>query len=583
MQLEAMVLGRKGRYKLLKNIFLLLDRDVRRMPVAFVLILVVAMLDVIGVGLIGTLVAMLLNVNEGRSIALLPGVNKIIHDFLLTPMHLMAIVLSLFCVKGVISVLASREIFRFSENLLIRLRLRLMRAYQESSYLEHLSRGTPSYIRATLGYANQTTRSAELLLTLFSEGFVASALIIYLLTVNWVAVTSLGLIVAVGVFGFNRIFGRRLQETGTMRNRASKAALMAVQEGLIGFKENRVLRAERYFRERLSVASVGLARAQVYAKTVSVLPRYLFEITIVAIFFLIVVTHSQNGSSFSSILPVVAVFAAVAMRIGPSVSVLMTGMSQLHLNSPAITALVDDLRPRSREKNSWSKDPSFPQGSQFRSLALDEVSFSYPDVETKALDSISLELNEGEIIGIIGDSGSGKSTLVDIILGLLAPQSGRVILNGCSDTNGVKGRNLSVAYIPQDILVMDRSLSENVTLTRKTSDTQKPRLKNALQAAQLWDSIQTGSIGLETKLGEDGSRLSGGQKQRVAIARAIYHDREILVFDEATSALDKTTEEAVLNAVQAIRGKYSIIIISHNLSTVQKCDRIYHLKDGKIK
>ena len=218
----------------------------------------------------------------------------------------------------------------------------------------------------------------------------------------------------------------------------------------------------------------------------------------------------------------------------------------------------------------------------FKSLKIDNISFQYPNAKTKAINSVSFEIHSGESIGIIGPSGSGKTTLIDILLSLLKPQEGRILYNSALLSEKEGNWRSQIAYLPQQVFLIDSSLKLNVALGDDESSFDEKRLTSALKKARLSELADQLPQGVDTLLGERGIRLSGGQRQRVALARAFYHGRNILVMDEATSALDNETEREIVNEIELLKGEVTMIVIAHRLTTLQHCDKIFKLKDGQI-
>jgi ATP-binding cassette, subfamily B, bacterial PglK len=218
----------------------------------------------------------------------------------------------------------------------------------------------------------------------------------------------------------------------------------------------------------------------------------------------------------------------------------------------------------------------------FKELTINQASFSHDGMKHPALQNISLKIVAGETIGLIGPSGSGKTTLVDLSLGLLEAQSGSLELNGITLKKSLHEWRSQVAYIPQQVFLIDNSLRCNVALGEEDAEIDELKLHKALEQAHLSELVKQLPHGLQTIVGERGVRLSGGQRQRVALARAFYHGRSVLVMDEATSALDEDTETVIINEIQRLKGQKTMIVIAHRLSTVQNCDRIYRLEHGRI-
>ena len=222
------------------------------------------------------------------------------------------------------------------------------------------------------------------------------------------------------------------------------------------------------------------------------------------------------------------------------------------------------------------------QKTSFKDLRLRNVVFSYHNKQQLALEDISMKIQSGDSIGLIGLSGSGKTTLLDILLGLLEPQSGDIEFNGRQLQDNLEEWRSQVAYLPQQVFLIDNSMRCNVALGVEESVIDETKLREALRQARLSELVEQLPEGVDTILGERGVRLSGGQRQRVALARAFYHGRSVLVMDEATSALDNETEKEIVAEIQRLKGQKTMIVIAHRLTTVQHCDRIYRLEQGRI-
>ena len=217
---------------------------------------------------------------------------------------------------------------------------------------------------------------------------------------------------------------------------------------------------------------------------------------------------------------------------------------------------------------------------KFSSLKLNDVSFKYPGANMYSLKNISLEIKSGDAIGIIGGSGAGKSTLVDLILGLIEPCDGKITYNGVSFGLVLRQWMDRVAYLPQQVFLIDDSLRRNISIG--CNDIDENGVIIALKKAKLLDFVERLPDGVETKVGERGVKLSGGQRQRVALARAFYHNRDVLVMDESTSALDSDTEYEIVKEIQKHKGERTIIAIAHRLSTLKYCDHIFELQNGAV-
>ncbi len=214
-------------------------------------------------------------------------------------------------------------------------------------------------------------------------------------------------------------------------------------------------------------------------------------------------------------------------------------------------------------------------------LILEDVSLAYPG-GAWILQGLNLAVNWGECVGIIGPSGSGKSTLFDVMIGLLPPASGSVSRRWCEISSNLDAWLSRIGYVPQSVYLSDESLRQNVAFGIPEEQINDRRVEQALKLARLDQFVSSLPLGAQTMVGEQGAAISGGQRQRIGIARALYHDPDVLLFDEATSALDGDTERLVVESIEALRGRKTIVVIAHRISTLAPCDRILTLSDGRL-
>ena len=216
-------------------------------------------------------------------------------------------------------------------------------------------------------------------------------------------------------------------------------------------------------------------------------------------------------------------------------------------------------------------------------IKLQEVTYTYPDAKQPALNKFNIEINKGDTIGFVGASGAGKSTLMDIILGLLEPTSGKLLINEKNAFDDIANWQRHIGFVPQQIFVIDDTIRRNIAFAIADNEIDNTRINTVLKLTQLEQFVESLPNGLDTILGEHGTRLSGGQRQRIAIARALYRDPDVLVFDEATSALDNLTELEITRAIETLAGSKTILIVAHRLSTIRTCNKILFMKEGKIR
>ena len=397
------------------------------------------------------------------------------------------------------------------------------------------------------------------------------------------------LVVALGtllpaLLGFLTL-SQRIKRWGQGSSVAREKILKAVAHGLGGLKETRVIGCEAYFQQELVVATHQEAAMETRFQSAQFIPRTLIEaLLVIAIVGFICFSQLFLKQDFQSVVSTMGVFALASFRLVPAGSQFVEGLGKLKNSVYTLDALYLDLK-EIEDQRLIDSQPKAPQAQALtfnKFLDLKNIVYRYPTAESLSLDKISLSIKQGESIGLIGSSGAGKTTLVDIILGLLVPESGDICVDGQSIYDDLSAWKRLVGYIPQSIFLLDDTVEKNIAFGVPENKIDSTRLWNAIKAAQLEELVQDLPQGVKTSVGERGVRLSGGQRQRIGIARALYHQREILVLDEATSALDNQTEQLISESIKALAGAKTLIIIAHRLTTIEHCDLIYVLEKGRV-
>jgi len=355
-----------------------------------------------------------------------------------------------------------------------------------------------------------------------------------------------------------------------------------VREGMDGLKEIRILGKEQYFYQIVHKNAKKQAFFGTKALTLSMAPKYMLELTMISFVVLFVLTTLLLGNNIDTLLPTLGMFGVASLRLLPAANTLIQSLIQIRYSRDSVSRLYNDQYKLKQFSGKEGHPVSAQIPKQFQVLKLDRVSFTYPQSEFKALNEISLEIKAGESIGLIGPSGSGKTTLVDMLLGLLEPQQGSIQYNEEEVKTVLQQWRSQAAYIPQQVFLIDDTLRHNVAFGIDNDKIDNDILQESLRQSKLIEVVEQLPQGVETVLGENGVRLSGGQRQRVALARAFYHGRDVLVMDEATSALDDQTEQEIVKEIDQLKGKKTMIVIAHRLTTLKHCDRIYKLEDGRI-
>ena len=469
---------------------------------------------------------------------------------------------------------------RFAFGVQVQLSQRLFTVYLRQPYTFHLQRNSAQLIRNVINEVGLFTFNGILPgMMLLTESLVLLGLCSLLLVVE-----PLGALIAVSVlgtaaWGFHRLTRGRIARWGEARQHHEGLRIQHLQQGLGGAKDVKLLGRETDFLEQYRVHNAQSARVGRLQATLQQLPRLWLELLAVSGLAILVISMLAQGRALEAVLPTLGLFAAAAFRLMPSVNRVLGAVQSLRYGLPVIDTLHEELKLAAPEPAAQNNNgvPAFQT-----EIRLTDIRYTYPSAATPALNGLSISIQKGEPVGFIGASGAGKSTLVDILLGLLTPDTGEVRVDDADIQAHLRNWQDQIGYVPQSIYLTDDTLRRNVAFGLPNEQIDDAAVQRAIQAAQLEEFVNSLPQGLETLVGERGIRLSGGQRQRVGIARALYHDPAVLVLDEATSSLDTATERGVMQAVRALHGTKTILIVAHRLSTVENCDRIYRLEQGRV-
>lgn len=571
--------------QILKKILFLLGEDVKKIPLLAILFFVVSLLDLLTLSLVPTYITLVIDPDLVLEGWMGPWFSKIGLPQEQKPLLVIfgSLLFGVFLFKSIVAIWVNYVIIDFSIKQQSNLRLLLMNVYQFLPYSDYLLRNSSNYIyniySLTMQFSNGVILSG---LRTLSDGMIVLVIFIVLAWNSIGALILLAVLLGIMVFVYNFFFSDKFKIYGAKVNQASVSLMQGINESMNGVKEIRIFGREECFYRKVHKATQEYAHYQTRFQVLSTSPRYLLEVLLIIFVTFFVTLSILFNYSTVEILPVIGLFGVASMRLMPIINGFYISFSQFNYNYDSISKLYNDLSLHSGKSRARDNDRSLILENSFSNLHLDKVSFYYTNLNNLVLNQISLTINAGDSIGIIGASGSGKTTLVNVILGLLSPQNGEIRYNGKLLSGSLSDWNNNVAYIPQQVFLIDDTLRNNVVLGFDESEVDESQLKNALHQAKLTEVINQLPQGIDTIVGEAGVNLSGGQKQRVALARAFYYNRTILVMDEATSAIDNDTEREVLEEIQYFKGKKTVIVIAHQLETLQYCDTIYKIKDSMI-
>ena len=448
-------------------------------------------------------------------------------------------------------------------------------------YAFFVQRNSASFNKTLLNECQEVIRGViEPLLNVGAKILVVGAIIGLLVAMDPMLAIVVVLLVG-GSYGALYVAVKKKQrQLGIDRVAANRERFKITGEAFTGIKDVKVLQREHSFVGQFRPASLQFSKAMASNSVIAKVPRYFFEAMAFGGIVLIVLYFLNAGQGIAQILPVLSLYAFAGYRLMPELQQLFQAAAQIRFNRAALDDLTNDLA--TIETGSISQ-PNTDVQAFHKVIEVKNVTYTYPGSAQPALDGIDLRIEKNQTVGLVGASGSGKTTLVDLLLGLYEPDCGCIQVDGIRlDNQTIGSWRKQVGYVPQQIFLTDDSIAANIAFGIPTLEIDMSRVRRAAGIAHLDEFIESLSDDYRTIVGERGVRLSGGQRQRIGIARALYHDPEVLVMDEATSALDGATESAVMEAINELSGRKTIILIAHRLTTVQQADVIWVLEKGQI-
>ncbi|MEL0626275.1 ABC transporter ATP-binding protein [Salinibacterium amurskyense] len=458
---------------------------------------------------------------------------------------------------------------------------KLFNAYIRAPWSDRLKRSTAQLVRlADVGIAN--TISSFLLPAMTMPTLVITAVSIFAVLVIAQPATALITVLYLGGMAvlLAAVVSRKSVQAGRANRDYSFAVATLMTDMVSALKEITLRNKASEVAEVVHANRIHTTRARANINFLSAVPKFVLDAALIG-GFLLVGGFAYIGGGLPDALAAIAIFGVAGFRLVPALTGFQSVLTVTHASSPHVQAVIDDIyqsRVYIERAETIGHDPI---GESPRSLALENVSFTYDGSTAPAIDEVTLNIPMGSTLGLVGSSGAGKSTLVDILLGLLVPSDGSIELDDEPLENVLASWRARVGYVPQDVAIFEGSIAQNVALVWNT-EFDPERVESALRRAQLWTTVESRPEGMNSPVGERGMSLSGGQRQRLGIARALYADPLILVLDEATSALDTKTESDVAAAIRSLRGEITIVSVAHRLSTIRDNDQVCFMRDGRI-
>lgn len=473
---------------------------------------------------------------------------------------------------------------KFVQTFSRRLSLALFSNFLYQPYEFHTYHNTSMLISRSTNDVSRFVSGLNVVISTLADITFCVITFIYLMVQEW-AVT---LIVFVGLGAvslfLNWLFRKKARAYGQRASELDAINLKAIHEGLSGIKEIKISNREKHFVDTYDVTRKESERLLIRQEVIFVIPRTFVEMVGMVGMLVALVLYSFLGNPPEKVVSVFSLLALAVIKLLPYISRISAQLNSFRIVSFAVVRVSEDIHllkemPVLPEEEMDKIAPlSFEKG-----LVLEDITFRYQTSKEPVLKGVNAMVPKGKSVAFCGKSGAGKTTTVDILLGLLKPQSGAVLCDGINVNDSLIGWHKNLSYVPQDIYLIDDTIRANIAFGYNRSEINEEMVWKALEKAQLADFVRHLPNQLDSIIGEKGVRLSGGQRQRIGIARALYRDTPILILDEATSALDFETEGEILRSVEGLKGEKTLIIITHRLGTIENCDYIYKVEDNDIK
>ncbi len=574
-------------FKLIQELFsLLTPLQRRRFFILQVLVVIMAVIEIIGIASILPFMALVGDMSlitqqiYLAEIYQMSGVNSESEFIFL----LGAVVLIMLFISASVSMYTVWKLSMFANVVGVEISSTLYTYYLRQNWLFHT---TASSAQLTKKIATETQRVTQGILVPLMQ-MNAKAVLVLLLSVSLFAYDPK--VALIGLLTFSlaytilyKIVRTLLHRNGTTISEMNEQRFRLKNDGFGGIKDILLLGRANDLIKRFNQSGDRLAFSQGTNIALAHAPRYFMELvafgSMISLVLYLVVNHNGN---LGIILPILSVYALAGFKLLPALQQIYAGAATIKGSVSAFESIQHDL---SDFFNQETKAPV--QEKKYlpfkRDILLENITFTYPGKTVSAINKLDMSIPVNSLIGLVGPSGAGKSTLIDIILGLITPQFGKIMVDETLVTpENCRSWQNTIGFVAQDIFLSDGTIAENIAFGIHKSEINIDKVRETLKLAQLTELIDSLDKGIETPVGERGIQLSGGQRQRIGIARALYHDAELLVFDEATSSLDGITENMIMESITNLTGQKTIVIIAHRLKTVQKCDQIFFMDQGKV-
>lgn len=574
--------------RMIKKINSLLDIKTKiQLVCIFVLTVIGSFAELMGVAIVMPIIELAMGESNIQGNIFARTISRIfgIYDKDIILLLLIAITIVIYVLKAIYMVGLTAIQFHFSMRVKGDISVKLLKSFISHPYEFFLSTKSGELMRTIGTDTNDFYEVISNILMTVSSGITAVAVGIYLMVTNIaIALFIVSLLALCAVFIFF-VLNKKYRKYGEINHEYSAIINKAILQIFNGVKEIKIIGNEDYFVNVYSSTFKNQAKVNSRFKIFSILPKQLTEVVCVSGILLYMAYSIMFTRDYVRIVSQIAVFCVGAYKLLPSINAIIAYMGTILYSMASVDCIYNSINDAKEYLTSHTYNMTDKNRTKLclkDSISGRNLSFKYSDSNKYILKNVDIIIKKGEAVGFIGKSGGGKTTLADIMIGLLKPENGQVLIDGIDIEQCQKNIGTLVGYIPQTIYLTDDTIRNNIAFGMEEDDIEDDLIWSALKKAQLDEFVRTLPNGLNTSVGERGTKLSGGQRQRVGIARALYRDPDVLVLDEATSALDNGTEAEVMKAINGLKGSKTVIIIAHRISSIKNCDKIYEVKQGRV-
>ncbi len=573
--------------KIIKKINILMDKKQKgAMARLFLMMIVSAGLETGAVMMVMAVVQLILDpvaLEQGETYQRISSLLNL-QDTVQFSVFAILFLIVLYIAKNSFQFIFQRSLYRFVYSNQFKTASSLMKNFVRREYEYYLDAETAVIQRSITADVSNMYALIMAVLQIASEMIVALFLVIALAMQDPFMTVIIAVLLVVTLVVIKKIVKPIMNRTGKENQDFGASMFAWISQTVQGIKEIKVAGREQYFIGEYCKVGEGYVRAMERFSLFNNTPKLLIETVCMAGLLGYIMALIVLGADVSAMVSLFAAFGIAAMRLLPAASRINNQITSMAFNEPFFFNVSDNLVEETDEAHT---DISYAVVAKEKlpvtqEVRLSDITYHYPNSDKLIFDHATVSFPIGKSIGVVGASGAGKTTIIDILLGLLKLQGGKVLADEVDIQEHYREWLANVGYIPQMIFLLDADIRKNVAFGIPEEEIDEEKLWHALKEAQLDAFVKTLPDGVHTGIGERGIRLSGGQRQRIGIARALYHDPEVLILDEATSALVNDTEAAIMESINRLHGKKTLVIIAHRLQTIEKCDMVFRVENGKI-